>query len=62
MTMTQQQAETLARWDESYVARQRRGVWFVWCTNSEHVVEFDTTPCPACVESCPEGNCCVNPK
>ena len=39
--MTQYQAEALAKFDPSYVARRLRGQWCVWCTESDHMVEFD---------------------
>lgn len=41
--MTKQQAEKLAMWDnKAYIARKtKNGDWGVWCTNSDHWVEFD---------------------
>ncbi len=39
--MTHEQAELLAKHDETYRARKLRGQWVVWCDASDHVVEFD---------------------
>ena len=44
-TMTQPQAEALAKWDRDWVARPirntRRIYWGVWSSRSDHWVEFD---------------------
>jgi hypothetical protein len=42
--MTKHQAERLAKMAPDYVARRvrhTRDLWCVWCTTSDHVVEFD---------------------
>jgi hypothetical protein len=39
--LTQPIAEQLAKLDRNYVARERNGAWFVWCSVADHVVEFD---------------------
>ena len=41
--MTKEQAERLATWDRDYVARPVPGqkAWGVWCSASDHWVEFD---------------------
>jgi hypothetical protein len=41
--MTKEQAERLATWHPDYVAKRIRGTeqWGVWCTTSDHWVEFD---------------------
>jgi hypothetical protein len=44
MNMTKEQAEQLAKFDETYRARKVRGQWIVWCDASDHVVEFDSLP------------------
>lgn len=41
--MTERQAKHLAKKEKGYAARKISGHWVVWCNDSDHVVEFDST-------------------
>jgi hypothetical protein len=38
---TKEQAEKLAKYEQTYRACEISGHWVVWCDASDHVVEFD---------------------
>ncbi len=57
--MTKEEAQALAKFERDYVAKPVRGTrgkyWGVWCTSSDHWVEFDQVTIDAAVNLADSG-------